>query len=164
MASQRAEEEQMEKAFTISDKRLFTKEGLKRTPGEAAETSAGNPTPPAAASPPPPPPPPRTAREMPPPPPRPEAAASQSREMPAADFSTFVIMLANNVMMWLGQIPDPATQQRRRDLGQAQHTIDILLMLREKTQGNRTPEEEQLMQELLPQLQVAFVHAKRQVG
>jgi hypothetical protein len=67
-------------------------------------------------------------------------------------------------MMFLGQIPDPMTQQRRRDLGQAKHTIDILLMLRDKTRGNLTADEAQLLQELLPQLQMAYVSASRQVG
>jgi hypothetical protein len=84
--------------------------------------------------------------------------------MPPADFSTFVAMLANNVMMFLGQIPDPVTQQRRRDLPQAKHTVDLLLMLRDKTQGNLTTQEEQLMRELLPQLQMAYVSATRQGG
>jgi hypothetical protein len=76
----------------------------------------------------------------------------------------FVTMLAQNVMMFLGQFPDPVTQQRRRDLQQAKHTIDILIMLREKTRGNLTAEEAQLLQELLPQLQMAYVSASRQVG
>jgi hypothetical protein len=73
-------------------------------------------------------------------------------------------MLATNVMMFLGQIPDPVTQQRRRDPQQAKHTIDILIMLRDKTRGNLTAEETQLLQELLPQLQMAYVAASRQVG
>jgi hypothetical protein len=73
-------------------------------------------------------------------------------------------MLANNIMLFLGQIPDPVTQQRRRDLPQAKHTIDILVMLREKTRGNLSADEAQLLQELLPQLQMAYVAASRQVG
>jgi hypothetical protein len=73
-------------------------------------------------------------------------------------------MLVNTVMMSLGQFPDPMTQQRRRDLVQAKHTIDILLMLRDKTRGNLTAEEARLLQELLPQLQMAYVTASRQVG
>ena len=67
-------------------------------------------------------------------------------------------------MMFLGQIPDPATQQPRRDLLQAKHTIDILIMLRDKTQGNQIAEEEQLLQELLPQLQMAYVSVSKQAG
>jgi hypothetical protein len=73
-------------------------------------------------------------------------------------------MLVNTVMMSLGQFPDPMTQQRRRDLVQAKHTIDILLMLRDKTRGNLTADEARLLQELLPQLQMAYVTASRQVG
>ena len=153
MAPQR-EEEQEEKGFTVSDKRLFTKEGARRADSSPAETPPASTAPPRAA--PPPPEPPRR--------PRPEATEPPRRDMPDVDFSTFVAMLANNVMMFLGQIPDPVSQQRRRDLPQAKHTIDMLLMLRDKTRGNLTAEEAQLMQELLPQLQMAYVAASRQVG
>lgn len=97
-------------------------------------------------------------------PPPPAAEEVPRRDMPPADFPTFVAMLANNVMMFLGQIPEPVTQQRRRDLQQAKHTIDILIMLREKTQGNLTTEEEKFVQELLPQLQMAYVSASQQIG
>lgn len=156
MESRRAEEEQAEKGFTISDKRLFTKEGQRKEP-------TSQPEPPRASAPPPPPRPeaPR-AREA--PQARAAAGSPPPRNMPPADFSTFVAMLANNVMMFLGQIPDPVTQQRRRDLPQAKHTVDLLLMLRDKTQGNLTTQEEQLMRELLPQLQMAYVSATRQGG
>jgi hypothetical protein len=82
--------------------------------------------------------------------------------MPPADFATYVVMLANTIMMLLGQVPDPVTQQRRLDLGQAKHTIDILMMLQQKTQGNLTSEEERLLNEVLPQLQMAYVSMSRQ--
>jgi hypothetical protein len=49
-------------------------------------------------------------------------------------------------------------------LPQAQHMIDLLMVLREKTRGNLTPDEDQMMQDLLPQLQMAYVGASRQVG
>lgn len=85
-------------------------------------------------------------------------------EAPPTDFSTYVIMLANTVMMLLGQVPDPVTQQRRLDLGQAKHTIDILRMLKAKTQGNLDAEEMQLLEDVLPQLQMAYVSISRQAG
>ena len=153
MVEQR-EEENGEKSFTVSDKRLFTREGARRAPQRSTET------PPPSAPPP--------QREAPraeePRRPRAEAAPGAPREPPPTDFSTFVAMLANNIMMFLGQFPDPMTQQRRRDLVQAKHTIDILLMLRDKTRGNLTADEAQLLQELLPQLQMAYVTASRQAG
>jgi hypothetical protein len=155
MAPQDSQEEQADKGFTISDKRLFTKEGTRRTPPSAAET------PPASTPPPPRQEAPRAEASR---RPRPEAGETPRYEVPPADFATFVAMLANNVMLFLGQIPDPVTQQRRRDLPQAKHTIDILVMLREKTRGNLSPDEAQLLQELLPQLQMAYVAASRQGG
>jgi hypothetical protein len=159
MAPQR-EEEQEEKGFTVSDKRLFTKEGARRADSGPAETPAAGTAPPRQA------PPPRETAARPEPPrrPRPEASEPLRRDMPEVDFSTFVSMLVQNVMLFLGQIPDPVSQQRRRDLPQAKHMIDTLLMLRDKTRGNLTPEETQLMQEILPQLQMAYVAASRQGG
>jgi hypothetical protein len=75
-----------------------------------------------------------------------------------------VNMLTTNAMVFLGQIPAPGSQQYMRNLPQAQHMIDLLMVLREKTQGNLTREEEQMLQDLLPQLQMAYVSASRQVG
>ena len=75
-----------------------------------------------------------------------------------------VNMLVTNAMVFLGQMPAPGSQQYMRNLPQAQHMIDLLMVLREKTRGNLTPDEEQMMQELLPQLQMAYVSASRQVG
>ena len=158
MASERHEEEQAEKAFTISDKRLFTKEGARRDPDTARETPE--------ASPPPPPPPPR--REAPratePERQRPEPGAGTRRDLPPADFTMLVNMLVTNAMVFLGQMPAPGSQQYMRNLPQAQHMIDLLIVLREKTRGNLTPDEDQMMQDLLPQLQMAYVGASRQVG
>ena len=158
MASERHEEEQAEKAFTVSDKRLFTKEGARRAPDEPRETPA--------ASPPPPPPPPR--REAPraaqPERQRPEPGAGPRRDLPPADLPMLVNMLVTNAMVFLGQMPAPGSQQYMRNLPQAQHMIDLLMVLREKTRGNLTPDEDQMMQDLLPQLQMAYVSASRQVG
>ena len=155
MASERHEEEQAEKAFTISDKRLFTKEGAQRDPDIPRE-------PPAAPPPPPP------AREVPraaePQRQRPEPGAGPHRDLPPADFTILVNMLVTNAMVFLGQMPAPGSQQYLRNLPQAQHMIDLLMVLREKTQGNLTREEEQMLQDLLPQLQMAYVSVSRQVG
>ena len=156
MASERHEEEQAEKAFTISDKSLFTKEGSRRDPDTPRETPTANP---------PPPPPGREApRAAEPPRQRPEPGAGARRDLPPADFTMLVNMLVTNAMVFLGQMPAPGSQQYMRNLPQAQHMIDLLMVLREKTQGNLTREEEQMMQDLLPQLQMAYVSASRQVG
>lgn len=156
MASERHEEEQAEKAFTISDKRLFTKEGSRRDPDTPRETPA--------ASPPPPPPRQEAPRAAESPRQRPEPGTGPRRDLPSADFTMLVNMLVTNAMVFLGQMPAPGSQQYMRNLPQAQHMIDLLMVLREKTHGNLTPDEDQMMQELLPQLQMAYVSASRQVG
>src|SRR5215831_21057167 len=156
MASERHEEEQAEKGFVISDKRLFTKEGARR-PAEPESPREAPATPP---------PPPR--REAPraeePQRQRPEPGTGPRRDLPPADFAMLVNMLATNAMVFLGQIPAPGSQQYMRNLPQAQHMIDLLMVLREKTRGNLAREEEQMLQDLLPQLQMAYVSVSRQVG
>src|SRR5919202_399044 len=157
MASERHEEEQAEKAFTVSDKRLFTREGARREPDTPRET-------PAASSPPPPPrrEAPRAAESQRQRPEQPEAGTR--RDLPPADLTMLGNMLVTNAMVFLGQMPAPGSQQYMRNLPQAQHMIDLLMVLREKTRGNLTPDEDQMMQDLLPQLQMAYVSASRQVG
>lgn len=162
MAPQEREEEQREQGFIVSDKRLFTKDGERRETEDRAATAnrptaERTPPPQASATPPQPPP-------APPPAERPSASEPRPRQGELAiDFSTYVIMLANTVMMLLGQVPDPATQQRHLDLPQAKHTIDILIMLRDKTRGNLTAEEAKLLEDVMPQLQMAYVSVSRQV-
>jgi Domain of unknown function (DUF1844) len=157
MAPQEREEEQREQGFVVSDKRLFTKDGERRETEDRTATpnrpEAERTAPPQASAPPP----------KPPPADRPAASEPRSRQGELAiDFSTYVVMLANTVMMLLGQMPDPATQQRHLDLPQAKHTIDILIMLRDKTRGNLTAEEAKLLEDVMPQLQMAYVSVSRQ--
>ena len=151
MAAEHSPEEQEERGFVISDKRLFSPSGERITDARPPEPATPEPPPsqeaPAAAA----------SPQTPP-----TEAASQ--DLPPVDFASFVMMLVNNVMVFLGQVPNPLTQQPQVDLAQAQHTIDILMMLREKTRGNLTAEEERFLQELLPQLQMAYVQAKQQAG
>ena len=152
MAAEHSPEEQEERGFIISDKRLFSPSGERLTDA----------SPPEPAQPETPPPPKREEPEAAASPQTPPTEAATPQDLPPVDFASFVMMLVNNVMVFLGQVPNPLTQQPQVDLAQAQHTIDILMMLREKTRGNLTDEEERFLQELLPQLQMAYVQAKQQ--
>jgi hypothetical protein len=167
MAPQEREEEQHEQGFVVSDKRLFTKDGERREtenrPETANRSEEKRTSPPQASSPPPEPPPPEPSLAS-PRADRSSAAKPTSQQDLAIDFATYVVMLANTVMMLLGQVPDPATQQRYLDLPQAKHTIDILIMLRDKTQGNLTAEETKLLEDVMPQLQMAYVSVSRQAN
>ena len=89
----------------------------------------------------------------------PEEAAEPVADEPAPeiDFSTFVISLSTSAMYHLGVIPDPEGKAPETNLPMAKQTIDILAMLREKTQGNLSPEETQLLNHLLYDLRMRFV-------
>jgi hypothetical protein len=74
------------------------------------------------------------------------------------DFYTFVLSLGSSAFVHLGDAPHPETgAQVEPDLLVAKQTIDILAMLREKTKGNLTPEEEHFMETLLTDLRLRWV-------
>jgi hypothetical protein len=81
--------------------------------------------------------------------------------MPRADFTSFCVMMYSDALVHLGQAPDPMTGRAHVDLEQAQFTIDLLSMLKEKTAGNRTAEESGVLDEVLATLRMAFVRASR---
>jgi Domain of unknown function (DUF1844) len=74
------------------------------------------------------------------------------------------MMLATEAVVALGDAPDPATGQREQILSHAVEVIDLLLLLREKTEGNRTDEETQLLEQLLYDLQLRYVRATKSAG
>ncbi len=77
------------------------------------------------------------------------------------DFYTFVLSLGSSAFIHLGEAPHPETgAPMAPDLLLAQQTIDILAMLREKTKGNLTPEEDKFMENLLTDLRLRFVQKK----
>lgn len=80
---------------------------------------------------------------------------------PRADLASLCVMLYSDALANLGQVPDPDTGQPHIDLEQARFLVDLLAMLRDKTAGNRTPEESSLIEEVLAALQMGFVRAAR---
>lgn len=79
----------------------------------------------------------------------------------ACDFRTFLLGLASNALLHLGAMPDPDTNKPDANLPLARQTIDILAMLREKTAGNLSADEDQLFENLLYDLRLRFVQASR---
>ena len=74
------------------------------------------------------------------------------------DFYTFVLSLGSSAFVHLGDAPHPETGKPvEPDLLVAKQTIDILAMLRDKTKGNLTGEEEKFLETLLMDLQIRFV-------
>ena len=54
--------------------------------------------------------------------------------LPEATFSTFILSLASSALVQLGEVPNPETGRMEQDLALARHNIDVLEMLRQKTE------------------------------
>ena len=73
------------------------------------------------------------------------------------NFSTFVLSLASSAFYHLGDIPDPMTGQKQENLPAVKQTIDILIMLQEKTTNNLDADEKKTLEQLIYELQVKYV-------
>ncbi len=74
-----------------------------------------------------------------------------------ADFSSFLLSLATSALIHLGEEADPGTGKKTVELSNARQAIDLVSMLEEKTQGNLTREEENLVRRLLYTLRMKYV-------
>ena len=72
-------------------------------------------------------------------------------------FLGLVHSFQSAAMQQMGKILNPFTQQIERDLPQAQLSIDMLVMLQERTSGNLTPEESRFLAHVLRELQLNYV-------
>jgi len=72
-------------------------------------------------------------------------------------FSTFILSLNTAALVHLGELPDPLTHKKQVNLTLAKQTIDTLEMLKEKTKGNLTIEEEKLLQSILYELKLKYI-------
>lgn len=79
----------------------------------------------------------------------------------AIDFGGFLVSLATSCLVNLGRCSDPESGQTVTDFDAARQMIHILEMLQEKTSGNLTTDEEQLLRTLLYDLRIAYVEATR---
>ncbi len=73
------------------------------------------------------------------------------------NFNTFILSLNTAALVHLGELPDPITKKKQPDLLLARQAIETLEMLREKTKGNLTPEEETLLKTIIYELKLKYV-------
>jgi len=73
-------------------------------------------------------------------------------------FTAFVLSLASTAAIHFGDLPDPASGQKAEpNLEGARQMIDILTLLDQKTRGNLTAEERQVLEQVLYELRLRFV-------
>ncbi len=74
------------------------------------------------------------------------------------NFINYISSLAFQALIFLGELPNPLDDSKlEKNLPQAKFLIDTLIMIREKTKGNLTPEEDNLISSTVYELQMKFV-------
>lgn len=141
------EENEEKKDFVVKDRRIFAEGKLDAEEKEAKET-------------------PPVDQEK-------EAETNETSEEPTAEtqepplqfpeinFPTFVASLNASALLHLGAIEDPSSGKKDKNLPMAKQTIDILNMLQEKTSGNLSTEEENMLKNILYDLRIMYVKEKQ---
>ena len=77
---------------------------------------------------------------------------------PQLSFTAFVLSLASTAAIHFGDLPDPLSGQRaEQNLDGAAQMIEILALLEQKTRGNLTAEEREVLNQVLYELRMRFV-------
>ncbi len=79
--------------------------------------------------------------------------------MPEVTFPAFVMSLNTSVLYHLGEISDPSSGKMDPDFELAKHGIDTLVLLEEKTKGNLSEEEGELLKNILYDVKMRYVKA-----
>lgn len=87
----------------------------------------------------------------------------QEPTTPEASFSFFVTTLALQASIFLGQIPNPATNKKEKNLSQAKFIIDTLDILKNKTKNNLNDDEAKLLENVLYELKMQYVAASKEI-
>lgn len=82
--------------------------------------------------------------------------------LPEVNFSSFLLSLSSSALLHLGEIADPQSGEKKKDLALAKQSIDIIAILKDKTKGNLSEEEGKLLESLLHDLRMRFVTASKQ--
>jgi hypothetical protein len=72
-------------------------------------------------------------------------------------FMQLVLMFQQAAWAQLGKVPNPVTNKIERDLEQARMSIDMLDMIKARTQGNISEEESRMLEHILRELKLNFV-------
>jgi hypothetical protein len=83
----------------------------------------------------------------------------QEAVLPEINFINFLFSISTSALIQLGEIEDPISQQTAKNLPLAKQTIDLIGMLKEKTEGNLTPDEAKLIENILFDLRMRYVKA-----
>ncbi len=130
------------KPFTVSDRRHFTTEGETREDPPSPEPEGPEDAVPARGA----------------------SPKSSVDEQPEVTFAGFVAGLAAQATLLLGLGVGPDEETPTLDLGAARHMISILEMLKDKTEGRRSPDEDRILEGILYELRMVYVQKAEEGG
>jgi hypothetical protein len=136
-------EEQQGQGFVVRDRRAFSRDENQEVAGESSGQEP-------------------KAQKQEPQDSQKQRPKEEPREIPLPQptFSGFLAsFFLPQVLTFLGEIPNPETQQRERNLPMAKYLIDTLGIIQEKTKGNLTSEEKKHLEGLLTDLRLLYVKA-----
>lgn len=91
-----------------------------------------------------------------------KGGARDTASLPGINFSTFIFSLNSSALVHLGKITAPGASGKEVNLALAKQSIDILGMLEDKTSGNLTEDETNLLSNMLHDLRLMYVKLKEQ--
>ena len=91
-----------------------------------------------------------------------DSSKNENPKLPEANFAQLVFLLGAQAMQQLGMVPNPLDGKIRVDLQVAKFSIDLLNILQERTKGNLSLKEEQMLEDLLFDLRMRFVTASKE--
>jgi hypothetical protein len=133
-------EEQEEQNFRVTDKRGFREDGEPAAPEPRADDEKEE-TPVVEPS---------SAREE-------TLPEKEVPPGPPIDFPSYILSYYTQGCVLLGEIPNPITNKKEEHFEEAKHIVDILSMLEQKTKGNLSKEEQQLLESVLYELRMKFM-------
>ena len=88
---------------------------------------------------------------------------SQQEGLPPLDFSSIFLPFYTQALFKLGAAEDPISQKIDENIDLAKRFIDLIDLLKEKTQGNLKPEEETLLTNGLHQLKMLYMEKSKTI-
>ena len=131
-------ESEEQEDFKVTDKRSFQEDGEERTPDvrekEDEKTQAQ----------------PSTEEKG-------ETSEQEKPPLPPIDFPSYVLSYYTQGLVLLGEVPNPYSGKKEEDVDAAKHIVDILTLLKEKTKGNLSEDEDKLLENVLYELRMKFM-------
>ena len=91
----------------------------------------------------------------------PKKEEAKRTPLPEVNFNSLIFSLSSSALLHIGEISDPQSGETKKDLDLAKHSIDIIAMLKDKTKGNLTDEEQQFLDNILTDLRLRYVKASK---